>query len=341
MNSLRWRIALWFTVSLLAVAAVFVAVTDLHLRHELRVEKWERTEPGQADWTLHGSYSEAEVDDIAGELWRLSLLYALPVTLLAIAVGYHLARRAFAPVAEMNAQLQFIGARSLDHRVRLTHADAEFRAIEENVNQLLVRLDTSFRQLSEFSAQVAHELRTPLTLLRLQVEEAAGRIEPGLAEAMQEELRRLSDYVDQSLLLATAEQGRLALNLAPVGLRDLVMDMIEVYELLARTERRTITVVAPEECSVLVDSRRLRQILHNLLTNALRHGTGPIVVSVMCEGGVTLCRVDNALADRASLAGAERGLGLRIVRALVALHPRLSFSTQLVDGRFLAELSWR
>ena len=74
MNSLRWRIALWFTVSLLAVAAVFVAVTDLHLRHELRVEKWERTEPGQADWTLHGSYSEAEVDDIAGELWRLSLL---------------------------------------------------------------------------------------------------------------------------------------------------------------------------------------------------------------------------------------------------------------------------
>jgi hypothetical protein len=51
----------WFTLSLLSVMAVFVGVTYAHLQHELRVERWERPHPGNADWNLHGSYSEAKV----------------------------------------------------------------------------------------------------------------------------------------------------------------------------------------------------------------------------------------------------------------------------------------
>lgn len=160
MRSLRWRIAWWFALSVLAVLGVFMTVTYLHLRHELRVEKWERAHPGNSDWTLHGSYSEAEVDDIAGELAELALLNILPVALLALGLGYYLARRAFEPVAEMNRQLQAMGAHRLDQRVKLTHADEELRGIEHNINALLARLDVGFRQLTEFSAQVAHELRT-------------------------------------------------------------------------------------------------------------------------------------------------------------------------------------
>lgn len=340
MKSLRWRIALWFTFSLLAVLAVFVGITYTHLQHELRVEKWERAQPANKDWGLHGSYSEAEVDDIAGELWRLSLLYALPVTVLTLGVGYTLANRSFEPIAEMNRQLQAISAKSLDQRVGLHHADVEFRAIENNVNALLGRLDTSFRQLTEFSAQVAHELRTPLTLLRLQVEEAAGRIEPALAESLQEELSRLSDYVDQCLLLATAEQGRLALEIKPVPLRALVLEMIEIYELLARAANRELTVKAPEEVSVPADERTLRQMLHNLFTNALRHGAGPITVTVGREGAATICRVENALAGKPSSTGSGTALGLRIVRAIAGLYPRTEFITHSSDGRFVAQIRW-
>ncbi len=341
MKSLRWRIALWFTFSLLAVMAVFVGITYTHLQYELRVERWERTNPDHKDWTLHGSYSEAEVNDIAGELWRLSLLYAVPVTLLTLGAGYYLAKRSFQPVAEMNRQLQAIGARSLDQRMRLKNADEEFHAIENNINALLGRLDASFRQLTEFSAQVAHELRTPLTLLRLQVEEAAGRIEPELAESLQDELRRLSDYVDQCLLLATAEQGRLTLDIKSVPLRAMVIGMIEVYELLARAENRVLTVVAPQEVSVQADERTLRQILHNLLTNALRHGTGPLTVIVRREGSDTVCRVENAIAHQSASTGRGTGLGLRIVHAIAGLHSQLVFTTEQASERFVAELRWR
>jgi signal transduction histidine kinase len=341
MKSLRWRFALWFTLSLLGVMTVFVGVTYLHLRHELRIERWERAHPDHQDWTLHGSYSEAEVQDIAGELWRLALLYAVPVTLLTLGAGYYLAKQSFQPVAEMNRQLQDIGAHSLNERVRLKQADEEFRVIENNINALLERLDASFRQLSEFSAQVAHELRTPLTLMRLQVEEAAGRIEPALAESLQDELSRLSDYVAQCLLLATAEQGRLALDIKPVPLRALVVEMIEIYELLAQAENRELTVVAVEDISVEVDARTLRQILHNLLTNALRHGDGPLTITIAREGHATICRVENRLSPKsAATTGGGTALGLRIVRAIIALQPQITFEAGLVGECYRAELRW-
>jgi signal transduction histidine kinase len=340
MKSLRWRMALWFAGSVMAVLAVFVGITHFHLRHELQEEKWERSHPGQPAFLLHGTYSDPEIDDISGELAQISLIYALPVALLAVGIGYVLARRAFEPVAEINHQLQTIGARSLDQRVRLRDADAEFRSIEENLNALLVRLDGSFRQLSEFSAKVAHELRTPLTLIRLQVEEAAGRIEPALAESLQDELSRLSDYVDQCLLLATAEQGRLTVRPENISLRALVLEMIETYELLARESDRKLTVVATAELTVSADPRYLRQILHNLFTNALRHGKGEIQVSVWRDGGGAFCRVHNLALVHAPANAPGTGLGLRIVRALVALHPGLGFKHETTSGRFIAELRW-
>jgi signal transduction histidine kinase len=339
MMSLRWRMALWFTLSVMGVLAVFVGITHGHLRNELQQEKWERSHPGQPGFILHGSYSDPEIDDIMGELTETSLYYALPVALFALGIGYYLARRAFLPVTEMNRQLQAIGARSLNQRVNLHAADAEFRSIEESLNALLARLDGSFRQLTEFSAQVAHELRTPLTLLRLQVEEAAGHIEPALAETLQDELDRLSDYVDQCLLLATAGQGRLTMQLTSVPLRSLLLEMMETYELLAHDSERRLTVVAAEDALVTADPRYLRQMLHNLLTNALRYGKGGIFVTVGRDGTDVVCRVNNAVSG-ASSSGLGTGLGLRIVRALAGLHPKLAFKSEEVAGRFTAELRW-
>jgi signal transduction histidine kinase len=338
MKSLRWRIALWFALSIVAVLGVFVAVTYLHLRHELRVERWERAHAGRADWTLHGSYSEAEVDDIAGELGRLSLIYALPVAALALGIGYLLARRSFTPVADLNRQLQAIGAHSLTQRVRLARADREFQAIEANINALLGRLEEAFSHLTEYSAQVAHELRTPLTLLRLQVEDAAGRVEPALADSLQEELARLSEYVDQCLLLATAEQGRLAVKPEPVSLRPLFKDLLEAYELWAAQNSRVVTFVAMKDITVPTDPRYLRQMLHNLLTNAVKHGTGPIRVTLEKTTAGATCRIENAIA---SAAPDQRGsgVGLRVVHAL-ANNLSCQVETAAIDGIHIATVRW-
>ncbi|MCC7375970.1 MAG: hypothetical protein IT581_15035 [Verrucomicrobiales bacterium] len=338
MKSLKWRITCWFAASLLAVLSVFVAVTYLHLQHELRLEKWERAHPDHSDWVLHGSYSRSEVDDIAGELGRLSLLYAVPVAILALAIGRLFARRSLQPVEDLSQQLRTINARSLKDRVRLHRADREFQAIETSINGLLERLEGAFKQLTEYSAQVAHELRTPLTLLRLKVEDAAGRIEPGLAETLQEELQRLSDYVDQSLLLATAEQGRLILRPERVILGPLLDDLLETYQLWARHERRILEFTTSAPITIAADPRYLRQMLHNLLTNALRHGTGPIRVTLETLPGAAACRIENAVASTTH-DPANAGLGLRVVQALAAVQG-CQFTTRRAAGAFIAEIQW-
>lgn len=340
MNSFRWRMAGWFALSLLFVLGVFTGVTFLHLRHELRVEKWEREPPGHSDWVLHGSYSESEVEDIVGELAHLSLVYALPVAGLAVLLGYFLATRSLQPLADINRQLQVIGASSLSQRVRLQSADQEFRSIETNINALLVRLEGAFRQLTEFSAQVAHELRAPLTLIRLRVEDASGRIEPALAESLQDELCRLSDYVDQCLLLATAEQGRLVLKLEQVPLRALLTDLLETYELWAKSQQRVVTLAEGSEVVLTADPRYLRQILHVLLSNALRHGCGPVWVAMEVRSEGVTCRVTNAAPPSTDGEVAKgNGLGLRLARAVAgALGCELA-TARGVD-RFEALIRW-
>jgi signal transduction histidine kinase len=338
MNSLRWRMAGWFTLSLLAVLGGFIGVTYLHLQHELRIERWEREHPEHPDWTLHGSYSKSEVDDIAGELWRLSLLYSVPVALLTAGLGYLLASRSLDPLAEMNRQLRSIGAGSLSHRVRLTRADREFQAIEANINALLARLEGAFRQLTEYSAQVAHELRAPLTLLRLQIEDAADRIEPALAESLQDELGRLSDYVDQCLLLATAEQGRLVLKPEHVPLRPLLVDLLETYELWARSQQREVRLAAGPDVTVTADSRYLRQILHILLSNAIRHGSGPIDVLLEPRADHVACRIENRVSN-APGAGTGSGLGLRVAQAVATAQGCILEAFAAPPG-FVAKIRW-
>ncbi len=339
MRSLRLRFTLWFGLSLFAVVGVFMVVTHYHLEYELRRETRERRLPGNDDWKLHGAYSEAEVHDIVGELWQSALVYAAPTLLLSLVIGFLLARRAFGPVADMRRQLHAITGHNLTERIHLADADREFRAIETAINALLTRLETTFTQLTEYSAQVAHELRTPLTLLRLKVEDAAGKIEPELSESLQEELARLAEYVDQCLLLATAEQGRLTSTTEIVELRSFVADILDSFVLLARSEGRDVVLHADHTVSIQVDPRRLRQILHNLLTNAIQHGAGTINVSVAMADDVVLCRVENQRGPATRHHQANRGLGLRIVRA-IASSQGIGFNVvEHPDGMHRAELS--
>lgn len=338
MKSLRWRMTAWFALSVLLVTVVFASITYLHLRHELRYERWERKHPEHADWRLHGSYSESEVDDIAGELWRLSLIYALPVAVSALCIGYLLAHRSLASVADLSRQLAEINARNLRQRVQLPCADREFEAIEANINGLLARMETSFAQLTEYSANVAHELRTPLTLMRLKVEDASSEIRPEVAEALQEELARLSEYVDQCLLLASADQGRLVMRPEPIALRRFIEEILDDYQLWAGQTGRTVTLLAVDDFAVVADCRYVKQVLHNLLTNAVKHGAGPIRITLAKDPLGACCRIENAIGPAAA-AGQGHGMGLRIVRALV---PGLgcSIETSAAGGQFTAAVRW-
>jgi signal transduction histidine kinase len=137
-----------------------------------------------------------------------------------------LARHSTKPVRDVNRQLACIGPATLGERVNALDADPEFAELVRRLNELLGRLETCFTQSHAYTSQVAHELRTPLQLMRLQVETHAAKMEPELAEELQEELTRLSSYAETALTIARAEQGRLELEPEAVTLKDLLSDMV-------------------------------------------------------------------------------------------------------------------
>ena len=250
MKSLRWRLTLWFGISLLVVVTGLILAAHRHLDYELRQEKWERTTPERPDWILHGSYSDKEVQDILGELVQFWILVGVPLVGLALVSAYFIARRSDRPVREVNRQLAGLGPTTLAERVKAPDVDPEVGELVRHVNELLGRLELAFNHLQEYTTQVAHELRTPLQLMRLRIEANAAGMKPELAEELQEELARLTNYVETALTIARAEQGRLELLPEPLALKEFLTDMLEPFSRLAEAEGRRLLWSCPAEVVV-------------------------------------------------------------------------------------------
>ncbi len=174
--------------------------------------------------------------------------------------------------------------------------------------------------MNNYAAKVAHELRTPLSIMRLKVEQAGERIAPGLAEELENEMHRLTHVVDQSLLIARAEQGRLLPMRSVFDFSAAVAEVVGDFQLLAAEQDRKFTLRSDASCWVSADPRHLRQITHTLLTNALKHGSGDLTVRLKHRPRYAILLVSNRV-NRTAKAESTLGLGLRVVAALLRLEP--------------------
>jgi signal transduction histidine kinase len=253
-------------------------------------------------------------------------------------IGYWLARKSVRPIAEVNRQLQDIRAPDLSRRIDSPELDAEFRDLVRHINELLARLEKSFNDMGEYSAKVAHELRTPLAILRLKVEQAGNRIAHELAEELQAELHQLTHVVDQSLLMAKAGQGRLVLHPRDFDLTELLADVAEDFALLAQEEDRRVNVSARSPCIVLADPKYARQMIHNLISNALKHGQGEIRLKLSTVHAAHRLTIANRVRAGRSGPPDALGLGLRVVDTLLSLQPELKCRRRHSRGCFVVQL---
>lgn len=325
MRTIRVRLTIWYTISFLLATAVFTWLTYRDLDLELRRKTFQREFTFNPNWILHGSYSEEEVRGIMKQLVLSSLTYSLPLVAVTIVIGYFLARKSLSPIQELNLQLQAITPRTLERRVALPDADEQLRDLVNHLNEMLSRLQDSFSEMSGYAAKVAHELRTPLTILRLKLEQAESRIEPGLSEELQSELHRLAHVVDQSLLIAKADQGRLEWQRSPVDLAALITDLVSDFRFLAAEQNRSLEAYAPEVCRLSTDRRYCRQILHSLVTNALIHGRGAIRIRLKGRGNQAHLTILNEVRSDGATTEPTLGLGLRVVQALLHHQPGIQF----------------
>src|SRR6266571_1863173 len=203
----------------------------------------------------------------------------LPLGLVAaLLVGAWIARRALEPVDQIITEVREItDGKSLHRRLAQPMVKDELGRLTETLNQMMTRLERSFAALRRFTAEASHELKTPLTVLRAGVERAIttpGVPQEALAalEETLQETNRMTELVDALLTLARADEGIAPLHKEAVDLRSIVAEAGETGELLAeqagvRMEVRT----PPEPVVVPVDRSRIRQLILNLLTNAVKY----------------------------------------------------------------------
>lgn len=332
----RFKVAAWFGISLTAFLGLLMVTAHWHLDEELRKDRWDRSHPKYPNWVIHGSYTNEEVHDILGELMKIWLWVGVPAVATSLGVGLLLARRSVRPVRLINDQLKSLTPATLRGGIILPENDHVLADLVDHVNASLARAGSAYEEMAGFSSRVAHELRTPLTLLRMKIEQSTGEMPAEMQEELQEELARLSRFVERSLLAAKAESGSLEPSGAPVDVSRLLEDIGEGYTLLAAEKKLEIQWQTTSGLKALTDADLLRQVMHNLLGNALRYARSRVLVRAWNADGTAMLHISNDCAP-GTMATAGLGLGLRLVRG-ICTSTGMNFLTEATTTEFSATL---
>ena len=264
---------------------------------------------------------------------------ALLAALVASVLGLWLARQLTAPLRSLTAATHSL-ARGGEVQVDI-HSRDEIGELAQEFNQMARLLAEQKTLRRNLLADITHELRTPLTILRSDLEAMLDGVSEPTPEALaslQEETLLLSRLVDDLRALAQAEAGQLVLERQPTDMADLLRAVVSSFDLQAQSQGQALAVDIQADLPLVdADPQRIRQVVANLVSNALRHASsaGQVLVSARREDGVVrICVHDDGpgiasqdlphVFDRfwrghQSRAGGS-GLGLAIARQLVRAH---------------------
>ncbi|MCX6380105.1 MAG: heavy metal sensor histidine kinase [Armatimonadetes bacterium] len=230
------------------------------------------------------------VDTALTRAANLLLILTPSVFLIALLGGGILVGRALKPVDDMTQAALTIESKRLDVRIVPPRSDNEISRLASALNEMIARLDKSFRQIERFSADASHELKTPLTAMRGEAEVALmGEKTPHeyqeTLRSVIEETERLSSIVTNLLLLARADANQVKLRQEEVSLDEIAMEAFEGVESLARRKHISLDIAEMDETPLLGDSLWLQQLAANLLQNAVNYTPegGSVVLSVRRE----------------------------------------------------------
>jgi signal transduction histidine kinase len=215
-------------------------------------------------------------------------------------IAYLLAGRTLKPVDSIVDEVEAISdGRSLHRRLAVPRTLDEMSRLASTLNAMLSRLESSFFVLRRFTADASHELKTPLTVLRSGIERAITH--PSTADDVLEvleetlvEVNRMTELVDSLLMLARTDEGRAGILKEPVDLREILSEVAETASILEEGSAVTVSVMVPNEPRmVMVDRGRIRQLLMNLLTNAIKFNQpgGSVTVETDVEEGNLIINV--------------------------------------------------
>ena len=216
--------------------------------------------------------------DQALDHFRLIEMEILPLlVMLASLLGYWLSGRSLAPVNRIIETAGLIGAQNLSSRLEVPKPRDELRRLTETLNAMLVRIEASFKSITQFTADASHDLRTPVAVIR-----ATAEITLRKPRAQEEYRRALSTILETSvdttellenlLTLARADAGAAGMEMHPLDLSEHVQKARERAALLGLEKALDVTATTPiEPVWVKADAIAIDRLLLILLDNAVKY----------------------------------------------------------------------
>jgi len=286
-------------------------------------------------------------------MYQRNYPWALGAIILAgVLVGIISSRRLLSPIVGLNREIDhIIVTGDLGRRLESPGTGDQLDGLINRYNRLLDRVESLIGGMKDTLDAVAHDLRTPLTRLRGHAELALSK---GDIEEYEEALALVVEQTDQAgallsalMDIAEAEQGMLSLEGVPCNLSVLAAEVADMYELVAEEKNQTLNLDISGEVTMIGDPVRLRQILGNLVDNALKYSPEGSRIDIRCgmsEGKSWAEIIDEGpgvppeerervferlyRGDR-SRGSRGLGLGLSMVKALVEAH---SGTVEILDA---------
>ncbi len=272
----------------------------------------------------------------AGRWLVIGLTPFLAVLLLVLIFRW--VRRTWLPVRNLISAAGSLADGDYSARVE-PDGSAAIRPVARSFNDMAGRLERADEERRQLLADLGHELRTPLTVVRGEIEamlDGVHRADPDHLELLLEEVTVMERLIEDLRTLSLAEAGALALHLEPTDCADLVGDVLEAHRRSAAAAGVVVDLrVDGDVGEVVVDPVRIREVLANLVVNAIRampDGGTLTVAGSLEDGGVTVdvadtgTGIDPAELDRVfdrfrkGSTSTGSGLGLTISRDLVEAH---------------------
>ncbi len=253
--------------------------------------------------------------------------------------GWLIGRKTLRPLSDMAAQASRIDGREPSGRLSTPNPDDELGVLAASFNDLLQRLAAALHQQRQFMADASHELRTPVSVVRTtaqvtlsQPHRPEGEYREGFT-IVEEQATRLSRLVQAMFLLSRAEAHGVPLHREFVNLDDLVGETVRAARVVAEQRALRVVVEGQQEVGFEGDDGLLRQLVANLLDNAIRHADigGTVVAALSREADGIVLRVTN---DGPGIAPADH---TRIFERFVRIGPSTGGGLGLPIARWIAE----
>lgn len=283
-------------------------------------------------------------EDILERFRDTLLATMIPMILIGLGGGAFVAFRALRPIrALIHATRSIVETGRMDRRVPESNHQDELDELVRLFNSMLDRIERLIKGMKDALDNVAHDLRTPMTRLRGTAEmclEAPAKPEQykeSLATCV-EESDRILTLLNSIMDVSEAETGTMRLKLETVNLTKLIHEMVELYQYVAEDSGIVVSIDCSAEIHLTADFIRLRQVIANLLDNAIKYNRigGRVVISARVEGHqVVMTFRDTGVGipaeevpeiwDRLYRGDKSRsqpglGLGLSVVKAIVRAH---------------------